>query len=238
MPTAERASATVAKYAGGFTTLFRMPLLWPTTIAPKLYLLATPLVLSSDSLEALVALSSEASVPMSCPAAARAMALAAWFNSPLMRYSRPRSRAKPISPKSTGTRITSSGSAMLPASRGAGDLCSPRSPRLHGEYGAAAASGAAGTSARSLSLFSALSPAQRAPLRASAVNTDPPRYCLGMICPLGPTNSGLSLVVPEVWAAAAWCSSCPFSWRSPPARWEGRPRASAAAWPAPPGSAV
>src|SRR5437870_5635020 len=46
------------------------------------------------------------------------MLLAAWFSSPRIRYRRPRSSAKPISPKKTGTRTTSNCSDRLPRRRG------------------------------------------------------------------------------------------------------------------------
>src|SRR5581483_7678275 len=42
------------------------------------------------------------------------MAAAAWFNSPLIRYSRPRSMAKPINPKNTGTNRISNCSENVP----------------------------------------------------------------------------------------------------------------------------
>src|SRR5579863_5371356 len=55
------ASATVAKKAGGFTVLVRLPVVCPIASEPKLYRLPVPLVLSSESCAALVGLPSEAS---------------------------------------------------------------------------------------------------------------------------------------------------------------------------------
>src|SRR5262249_34575890 len=57
----------------------------PATSDPKLYLFATPVASFKSLVAAAGALSIDAVVRMSCPAAATAMALAAWFNSPRMR---------------------------------------------------------------------------------------------------------------------------------------------------------
>src|SRR5437773_9000350 len=55
-------------------------------------------------------------VPFNCAAAAWAMALAAWLSSPLTRYRRPRSTAKPMKPNSTGIRMAAIWIEMPPRS--------------------------------------------------------------------------------------------------------------------------